>query len=141
MKNKGQAVGYVAMFVTFTIGALLLANLFIPQTQPLSTLSTTSESLIKVNASANETFTLTHDEISSFSIAGLTLTTNYSISDAETGVIILNDDTLNDTYLASYSYEPDGYSDDAGTRAIAALLGLAAIVGLLYFVFRSFGLA
>ena len=140
MGNKGQ-IGYVGLIISFTIGALLLANLFIPQTSNFDTLSTTTDSLVKVNASQNESFTLTQDEISLLTIAGLTLTTNYTIDNAETGIITLNDHTGNDTYIASYSYEPDGYVDDVSTRMLGGLLALAGIVGLLYFVFKGFGLA
>ncbi|MCP4648876.1 MAG: hypothetical protein GY853_02175 [PVC group bacterium] len=141
MVGKKGMVGYVGAIITFTIAALLLANLLIPQTTNFDTLSTTSENVVKVADLSNETFTLTEDEVSLLTIAGLTLTTNYTVDNADTGVITLNDDTGNGTYAVSYSYEPEGYSDDAGTRALGGLIALAGIVGLLYFVFRGFGLA
>lgn len=140
MGNKKGVVGYVAIIITFTIGALLLANLFIPQTTPFDTLTTTSENIVYATSPNAASFTLTNDEISSVSLNGsLVSGTNFSITDADNGIIqVVN--ASNGTYAVSYSYEPDGYSDDSSTRAIGGILALAGIVGLLYFVFRGFGL-
>jgi len=140
MGNNKGVMGYVAIIITFTIGALLLANLFIPQTTSFDTLSTTTDTLVISAAPENKSFTLSQDEISLLTIAGLTLTSNYTIDDTEAGTVTIKDTVVNGSYIASYSYEPDGYSDDTSTRAIGGILALAGIVGLLYFVFRGFGL-
>ena len=137
MDKKGQF--FVGTIIMLTIAVVFVAYLSIPQIQESGDFDF-SESITKTNATANETFTLTHYPVLTFSISGLTETTNYTLTDA-TGVLILNDDTANKTYTAVYTYEGSRYIDSATDRTLFFVLITIFIVGLVYKGAEMFGLA
>jgi hypothetical protein len=128
MNRKGQAV--VGTIIMLTIAVVFVAYLSIPQIQESGDFDY-SESLTKLNASNNETYTLTHFPVLDFSIDGLTEDTNYTLTD-ETGVLILNDQTANTTYTAVYNYEGSRYIDSVTDRALYFVLITIFIVGIVY---------
>lgn len=136
MNKKGQA--FVGTIIMITIAVVFVAYLSIPQIQESGDFDF-SESIVKTNATANETFTLTHFPVIDFSIAGLTETTNYTLTDA-TGVLILDDGTANKTYTAVYNYEGSRYIDSATDRALFFVVATIFIVGLVYKAAEMFGL-
>jgi hypothetical protein len=136
MNKKGQA--FVSIIIMITIAIVFVAYLSIPQIQESGDFDF-SESIVKTNATANETFTLAHFPVIDFSISGLTETTNYTLTDA-TGVLILNNETLNTTYTAVYNYEGSRYIDSSTDRALFFVLITIFIVGIVYKGAEMFGL-
>lgn len=136
LNKKGQMVSGIIMAV---LAVIIVAYLAIPQIQESGSFSS-SESITKVNATANETFNLTHFPLLTVSIAGLTEGTNFSIVNADAGRIMLFNNTLNTTYTASYTYEGSRYIDSATDRTLFFVLITIFLVGLLYKIAEVFGL-
>ena len=132
----------IPAILMISIGAILVAYLFIPQVQQSTNTFDGSDSLVKAVYNANETFSLSNTPLvaSSLSISGLTLTTNYTV-DYNAGTVRINDVTKNKTYTAVYEYVSSRYIDSASDRVLYGVLITLAIVGLLYMIARLFGLA
>lgn len=73
--------------------------------------------------------------------SALTVTTDYTLS-TTTGILNLKNTTTtqasfkatNNNSLIDYTYCPDGYNTDGGSRSIAGLIGLFAVLSLVAFV-------
>jgi hypothetical protein len=143
--NRKGAVGMVAATITVTLLAILVASLLIPQVQNTTKSQSYTENLVKVNASANEEFTLDKAsdgltlETATLSVSGLALTTNYTVN-YDTGVVTINNVTAAGTYPATYKYYTSTYLDNSAERTLMAIVVLAGIIGLVVLVFRGFGL-
>ena len=137
MNKKGQA--FVGTIIMLTIAVVFVAYLSIPQIQVSGDFDF-SESLTKLNASNNETYTLTHFPVIDFSISGLTETTNYTLTDETGSIMFLAGKSTNGTYTAVYNYEGSRYIDTIQDRALFFVLITIFIVGLVYKAAEMFGL-
>lgn len=139
MNNKGQA--YAAAFISATLGVLLLTSVFIPIVKTSTDAVTGSDTLVYTfNDTVNASFTLSQDDLTSITISGLTLSTNYTQSLSAGTVTILANTTATDNYTAAWVYHPSTYLEDSSHRALAAVLVIAGIIGILYAMFVMFGL-
>ena len=132
----------IVLIITLTLAVILVASFSLPMVKEKTNTVAYSETLTKINASNEENKTLTYTDIvsSSLSIAGLTITSNYTI-DYDTGIVtFVAGSSLNGTYTASYNYYPSGYLTNSNERNLFGIIGLALIIGLLAWVFMSFGI-
>lgn len=122
--------GILTIFIMILVGLTLL----IP-------LSSSNENLRSIGLANNDTVTLTQNTFSSLTYddlisvtalknaSGSTLpTSNYTVNLAA-GTI--NTTTSTGTYYANYSYYPDTYVKDSSSRALANLIILFFILGLI----------
>jgi hypothetical protein len=141
--NRKGAVGIAAVIIMAVIAIVFTTQLLIPQVKQSVQSSATSENLVYGNTSVNQTYTLAKDaadlEAGSFSITGLTVTSNYTFSYV-TGAVKILSGTGTGTYAAHYNYYESAYFDNAGERALFAVIVIAAIIGIVIFLFRGFGL-
>ena len=137
MDKKGQA--FVGTIIILTIAVVFVAYLSIPQIQESGDFDY-SESLTKLNASNNETYTLTHFPVIDFSISGLTEDTNYTLTDATGSIMFIGGASANNTYTAVYTYEGSRYIDSATDRVLFFVLITIFIVGIVYKGAEMFGL-
>lgn len=125
--------------ISLILAVILVASFSLPVVRTGDTLTTTSESLVYANTSNNQTFTLANTPTSaSLSIVGLTLTDNYTV-DYTAGTVKVLDGTVVATYSSTYSYEGSTYLTNTTERTLWSIMGLAFIIGLLMFVFVTFG--
>ena len=141
MKRKGT-LGIAAVIITGVIAIVFITNLLIPMVKQSTQSSPTTESMIYGNTSNSQNFTMTQDaaniEAGTFTIDGLTLTTNYTFSYV-TGKALIKNGTTTGTYTARYSYYEAAYFDNAAERALFSVVVLAAILGIMMFLFNGFG--
>jgi len=139
--KKGQVGVYITVIVGLVIAITLLVNLAFPQMRTIYQSQTITEDLTAHVLGVNTSTTLANTDLvlASVSVAGLTLSDNYTV-DYTTAVITVNDTTANGTYTASYSFYGAGYIDSSGTRALAGVVILFLIVGLVAGAFKMFGL-
>lgn len=122
------------------LGVVLVAYLLIPMIKNTTDSQIDQDTLIKVNATAWENFTLekTPMESASLTITGLVVTANYTI-DYTTALVTINNATANASYTATYYYYEPGYLENAGERSLMAIGIIACMIGLLMFLFNLFG--
>lgn len=142
MKNKKAQEGMIGFIIVATISVLLLANFLVPQVKTTTELDNGADALVYIDDNlTNQTFTLTNNNLMTLSIPGIILSTNYTQDLLEGSVIFLNNTNIPDgTYNATYTYKSSSYVDNPGQRALMGVIILAGIIGLIYFMFRGFGL-
>lgn len=140
MKSKGQ-VGMIGGIIAMVLGIIILVNIAFPQIRTMTNAQPGTDTALTEhfkNVTATTT-TLANSDISTLSIAGLTVTANYTVNTA-TGVVTILNGTASGNYTAAYTYFAAGYIESTGTRAFAAVMILLIIVGLTMFIFSFFGL-
>lgn len=141
MKNKKGNAYVIGIIVAFL--AVVLFTAIVPgQVNLMRSLQADTDSIAHTGA-GGPTHTSHTLEYASFdpqalSIAGLTLTNNYTV-DYNTGIVTILNTTANATYTASYSYEASNYLDSAGEIALAGIIMLAFIIGIFYLVLKVSG--
>lgn len=143
MDKKGMT-GMVMLVVGALLAVILIANVLAPVVDQSRSSQATSESLSRTLATGAETETLSKAtsytlETATLTIAGLTTPANYTV-DYSTGVVTWNV-TANGTYTASYNYYEASYLDNSRDRTLIGLVILASLLGLVYVIFRGFGMA
>ena len=139
--KKGQIGFYITVVVGLLIAIALFTGLAFPQVRTMTTAQDTTDSLTAHVLGAGDTVTtlsnldLVTDGVS---IAGLTLTTHYSVDYDAAQVTVLNA-TANGTFTAAYSYYAPGYIESTGARTMAAVVILLLIIGLAVGAFKMFG--
>jgi len=138
--KKGQVGATVTVVVGLIIAIVILVNLAFPQVRTLYQAQTATQVLTVHVLGTNTTTTLSNTDLvaSGLTVAGLTLTSNYTV-DYDAATVKVLDTTANGTYTAAYSYYATGYIDSSGTRAMAAVIILALIVGLAVGALKMFG--
>lgn len=140
MQKKANV--FVGGFITIVLGVVLLAYVLFPSVRLSTQTSPFNEVITKTgNASVIENITLTHYPIDSASltITDLTEGSNYTILNADTGLIELNNTENATTYTANYGYYNAGYLESSMDRGLMAIVILAGIIGLVYVIFKMFG--
>lgn len=137
--KKGNIAGIVAIVVGLVLAVVLLTSLAFPQMRYIYQAQTTTDDISHTNG-ANTTATLTETDMvtNGLSIAGLTVSDNYTVSYSDATVTI-NDSTATGTYTATYTFYEEGYSDDVGTRALAGVVIVLILAGLVAVAFKMFG--
>ena len=164
MNKKGQIGigGIVLMFIGIIVAVALLSPIFASQNVMTDKQSTTNQSIDVSSAylsasEVNESVVFTVYSQSTWkqaecpltsvvlrNIGGdtLTITTDY-VLDADAGTFTLVDTAAtqdsNITYV-DYTYCEDGYNTGAGSRSIANLIGLFAILAIVFFVLAKSGI-
>ena len=140
--NKKANV-FVTGFITLVLAIVLLAYVLFPSVRMSTQTSRNSETITKTagNETISQNITLEHYPIdtSDFAISDLTEGVNYTILDANTGLIELNNTNNATTYTATYGYYEAGYLETATDRGLMAVVILAGIIGLVYIAFKIFG--
>lgn len=139
MNKKGQIV--MALLVG-VLAVILIAYLLIPMVKQSTDEQITSESLVKSgNYTIGQNITLSDIPLdnSTLRIEGLSTGSNYTLLSADTGVIYFTN-AENNTYTAYYSYYHTSYLDGAGERSLFAVVIIAGIIGLLYYLFKATGI-
>lgn len=140
MRNKKGSL--VMTFIIAVLAVVLIAYLLIPMVKQSTDTQIISENLIKSgNYTIGQNITLTYVPLdnSTLRIDGLSTGSNYTLLSEDTGIIYFTN-TANDTYTAYYSYYHTSYMDASGERALFAVVILAGVIGLLYWIFRSTGI-
>jgi hypothetical protein len=143
MNKKGSLA---LSIIVLTIAVVLLSALFIPQVTNVIRSNPYSDTYLKTIADANETTTLTYtniDYITSVTNGTIVLTegNNYTIT---SGVItFLGGQKTSDalSYTVAYNYFNRSYSLSAGEIALFSVVILGGIIGLIYALFKMFGLS
>jgi len=138
MNKQGQG-SLISGIILVVVAITLITGLAFPIIKPVVQAQTETEDVIKAGAiGVAQNVSLTYDDLVSLTITGLTDGLNYSV-DLTTGVILFNA-TAAGTYSASYDYYADNYLTNTSQRMLFSILGLALILGILYFLFSLFGL-
>ena len=139
--KKGN-VGLIAgTIITLVLAVIIIVSLAIPQAQTMTTAQEYSDTLTAhVKGAGATTTTLTETDMvtGGLTVTGLTLTTNYTVS-YTTGVVTVLNNTANGTYTAGYTFYEEGYIENTSTRALAMVIVLVLIIGLVYAAFQMFG--
>ena len=140
--NKKGSFAIIGGVLVFLIAMIIIVSVAIPTVKTSTDVTSTTQSLIQ-NVEPNElntTLTYSDLETGSLSIAGLTLTNNYTI-DYTTGVVtFVAGSSINGTYTASYNYYADSYLDSTSNRMAFGLVSLVLIFGLVYWIGKLFGM-
>lgn len=138
MNKKGQIS--IAGIIILVLSIILVANLLIPQVKNTTDLSDGRQTITYNTAPIQKNYTLTNTPVTSGSVAltGLTQNINFSVLNYDTGLINVNA-TNNVTSTATYTYAGTSYLTSTGDRAVMAVVTLGALIGVLYFVFTTFG--
>lgn len=140
LNKKGN--GFVLALITGVILVLLVANFMIPVVKDTTTTYSYTDSYARTNNSLNQSTTLTHTPTSLTSVTNGTITLvngNYTLSGAN--LTFMDNKAPVTTYLINYQYVASNYLTNAGERSLMAVVILGAIVGIVYFLFKVFGLA
>lgn len=143
MNNKGSLA---LSIIILTIAVVLLSALFIPSVTNVIRSNSYSDTYLKTVADANETTILTYtnvDYITSVTNGTTVLTAgnNYTITSGT--ITFLGGAKTSDalSYTIAYNYFNRSYSLSAGEIALFSVVILGGIIGLIYALFRAFGLS
>jgi hypothetical protein len=141
--NRKGSLAIFGVLITAVVAIVFITNLLIPQVKGSTQSIAATDSLAYANTSVSQNFTMTNAastlEAGTFSIDGLTATTNYTFSYVTGKALILNGTTVG-TYTAHYNYYGSAYFTNTAERALFAVIVLAAILGIIIFLFNGFGL-
>jgi O-antigen ligase len=140
--NK-KAEGFVALFIGITIIVLLVAYFAIPIVRQSTAPVSGADTYTKTLTSANETFTLTNTPVvdNTLVVSGLVADTNYTVDYDTATVTFLADVSTNaSAYTLNYDYTLSQYLDNTMERGLFALVILALIVGVIFFILNGFGM-
>lgn len=138
MNKKGE-VAFVLTFMVAVLAALLLLYLLFPQVKSTTRTALANEEYTHAGADNNLTLDSYPVVSGSFSAENLTEGLNYSVLDYNTGRVRFNN-TAAATYTLAYTYKPTNYLDNTSERALMAMVGLAGMLGLAYWLLKVFGL-
>jgi len=141
---KKASVGLVSILLGAVFLILIVAYIFLPTIKNITAATETHQTLeVGTPKLENATATLTNNDhlvSSSLSIAGLTLTNNYTVS-YTTGIISFKNNTKLKNYTATYQYYSGAYENfSTSERTLFAISSLIAIIGVVMYVANGFGL-
>jgi len=138
--NKKGNIAIIGGVILLILTIITITAVVVPIVKTTNTAQTTSEDIIYVNQSLNQTQILTNTDMesASLSITGLVLNTNYTI-DYDTANLTFLDGTNADTYSVVYSYYDANYQTSATSRTLFGLLIVVLIFGLVYVGAKTFG--
>lgn len=152
MKNKKGNVGMmVGTFITAVLAVILIANLLFPTVKSTTDIIPYTDTYNRTNNGANQTATLTHSPVDTIisvanSTGGFALieNTNYTVDKAAGTVTFLDNKVPNGTnglvYTINYNYQPANYLTSTADRVVMGMVLIAALIGLIYWLFVQFGL-
>jgi predicted PurR-regulated permease PerM len=145
--NNKKGAALIMLFIVAVLAVVLLSYALIPQVKNSVQTQPATYDFTKVgNSSVAQAITLDYFPVDSSTFTvneSLVNASNYTVN-TTTGVVNFTN-TANGTgsksYLIEYDYYTASYLSNAGERALMAVVILAGIIGLIYWLFRGFGLA
>lgn len=134
----------VGIFITAVLAVVLLANLLIPTVKSTYYAYPYQESYSRTNNSLNQTATLTQTNVASVTSVGnstLTLTSGSNYTVTSNTVKFLDNKAPVSTYTIAYTAYSTSTNLTSTETVLMALVILAGVIGLAYWLFVAFGLA
>jgi len=134
-------------FIVAILSVVLIAYLLIPMVKQSTDTQVSSYEFTKsTNYSVAGTITLPNVPLDNSTLriehsnasASLSTGRNYTLLSTDTGQVSLTNTNVG-TYTAYYSYYHTSYLDTAGQRSLMAVVIIAGIIGLMYWLFKSTG--